>query len=101
MLESSVTKSADSRRGKTQFKNTKKIFLPCFCIYYIRNTDFNLLYIDTVMRESKVEFGQSLHKLQQEPVFHLPSFEKEIDCIKARIAEVIIILANQAESTKV
>lgn len=41
------------------------------------------------MKKSEVEFGLSLHKLQQEPVFHLPSFEKEIDRIKARIAEVI------------
>ena len=65
-------------------------------LYYIRNTDFNLLYVDTVMRESKVEFGQSLHKLQQEPVFRLPSFEKEIDCIKARIAEVITVLYSQS-----
>lgn len=42
---------------------------------------------DAVMKKSEVEFGLSLHKLQQEPVFHLPSFEKEIDRIKARIAE--------------
>ena len=40
------------------------------------------------MKENEIEFGQSLHKLQQEPVFHLPSFEKEIDRIKSRIAEV-------------
>ena len=40
------------------------------------------------MKENEIEFGRSLHKLQQEPVFHLPSFEKEIDRIKSRIAEV-------------
>jgi hypothetical protein len=40
------------------------------------------------MKENEIEFGRSLHQLQQEPVFHLPSFEKEIDRIKSRIAEV-------------
>ncbi|XP_028399021.1 gamma-tubulin complex component 4-like [Dendronephthya gigantea] len=42
---------------------------------------------DAVMKENELEFGRSLHKLQQEPIFHLPSFEKEIDRIKSRIAE--------------
>ncbi|CAB4044090.1 Gamma-tubulin complex component 4, partial [Paramuricea clavata] len=42
---------------------------------------------DAVMKENEIEFGRSLHKLQQEPTFHLPSFEKEIDRIKSRIAE--------------
>lgn len=43
---------------------------------------------DAVVKGNELEFGQSLHKLQQEPVFHLRSFEKEIDRIKSRIAEV-------------
>ena len=42
------------------------------------------------MSHSELEFGHSLYRLQQEPVFHLPTFEKEIDQIKARIAEVPI-----------
>ena len=48
-------------------------------------------FLDAVMKENEIEFGRSLHKLQQEPTFHLPSFEKEIDRIKSRIAEVTIL----------
>ena len=49
------------------------------------------LFKDAIMKENEIEFGRSLHKLQREPVFHLPSFEQQIDRIKSRIAEVIIL----------
>ena len=44
------------------------------------------------MKSKEKEFDTALQKLQQEPVFHLPSFEKEIDRIKSHIAEVSLIL---------
>ena len=56
--------------------------------FEVTKTSSNVFFSDTVMKENEIEFGRSLHKLQQEPVFHLPSFEKEIDTIKSRIAEV-------------
>ena len=48
------------------------------------------------MKENEIEFGRSLHKLQHETVFHLPSFEKEIDIIKSRIAEVNLYIVGWA-----
>ena len=42
---------------------------------------------DTGMKKNEIEFGRSLHELQKKPLFHLPSFEKEIGMIKSRITE--------------